>query len=106
VNAKVSLRVLQIVLGAVLFIYSAQLVMGQLHARHHQLAFFAFLILGIAEAAGALMFLVSAGVGGPVLLATFAAAALLHALHGQFGEIGTLLVYAAAVIAVMSGRRG
>lgn len=105
-NAKVSLRLLQIVLGVVLFLYSAQLMIAQLHGTHHRPALLLFLILGGVEALAALIFLFSVPVGGPLLLATFVAAALLHALHGQLGPIGGLLIDAAAVIAVMSGKRG
>jgi hypothetical protein len=104
VTAKVSLRLLQIVLGVVLFLYSAELVNEQLHTAHHGLAFFALLILGSVEAVAALVFLFSASRGGPVLLMTFAGAALIHVLHGQAGHVGVLLIYAAAVTAVMSGR--
>ena len=106
VNTKLSLRLLQIVLGIVLFLYSVQLVIEQLHAAHYRLAFFLLLILGIVEAVAALVFLFAPSIGGPVLLATFAAAAAVHILHGQAGHLGVLLIYAAAVVAVMSGRRG
>jgi hypothetical protein len=106
VNAKVSLRLLQIVLGVVLFLYSAQLVIEQLHAAHNSLAFFALLILGSVEAVAALVFLFAVSIGGTVLLVTFALAAIIHILHGQASHVGVLLIYAAAVIAVMSGRRG
>jgi hypothetical protein len=104
VTAKISLRLLQIVLGVVLFLYSAELVIEQLHSAHHSLAFVALLILGSVEAVGALVFLFAASRGGPVLLMTFAVAALIHILHGQTGHVGALLIYAAAVTAVMSGR--
>jgi hypothetical protein len=104
VNAKISLRLLQIVLGVVLFLNSAGLVIAQLHTAHHSLAFFALLILGSVEAVAALVFLFAASMGGPVLLMTIAVAALIHILHGQAGHAGALLIYAAAVTAVMSGR--
>lgn len=102
-NTKLSLRLLQIVLGVVLFLYSLQLVIEQLHAAHHRLAFSLVLILGIVEAVAALVFLFAPSIGGPVLLATFAAAAAAHILHGQAGHIGVLLIYATAVLTVMSG---
>jgi hypothetical protein len=50
--------------------------------------------------------LFAVSIGGAVLLATFAAAAMIHILHGQPGHIGVLLIYAAAVLAVMGGKRG
>jgi len=104
-NTKMSLRILQIVLGVVLFLYSAELAIEQLHAAHHSPAFFALLILGSVEAIAAVVFLFAKPIGGPALLVTFAAAALFHILHGQAGSLGVLLIYAAAVLAVMSGRR-
>jgi hypothetical protein len=104
-NTKRSLRILQILLGAVLFLYSAELVIEQLHADHHSPAFFALLILGSVEAVAAVVFLFATPIGGPALLGTFAGAAIFHILHGQPGEVGVLLIYAAAVFAVMSGRR-
>ncbi len=104
-NAKLSLRLLQIVLGVVLLLYSVELVIEQLHAARHGPAFFLLLILGIVEAVAALVFLFAPPIGGPVLLATFAPAAAVHILHGQAGHVGVLLIYAAAVIAVMSGKR-
>ena len=104
-SAKTSLRLLQIVLGVVLCLYSAELVIAQLHTAHHGLPFFALLILGSVEAVAALVFLFAPSIGGPVLLATFAAAAMTHTLHRQAGHIGVLLIYAAAVVAVMNVRR-
>lgn len=105
-SAKVSLRILQIVLGLVLCAYSLQLVAAQFHSGHHGHTFFIFLLLGSVEAAAAVVFLFASGVGGPALLATFAAAAAFHLLHGEVGHVGVLLIYAAAVLAVMSGKRG
>jgi uncharacterized membrane protein HdeD (DUF308 family) len=104
-NTKRSLRILQIVLGGVLFLYSAALMIEQLHADHHSPAFFALLLLGSVEAVAAVVFLFATPIGGPALLVTFAGAAIFHILHGQPGEVGVLLIYAAAVLAVMSGRR-
>lgn len=105
-SAKISLRLLQVVLGVVLFLYSAHLAIEQLHAAHRSPASFGLLALGTVEGVAALIFLFAASIGGPVLLATFAVAAAIHILHGQAGHIGALLIYAAATIAVMSGRRG
>jgi hypothetical protein len=104
-NTKMSLRILQIVLGAVLFLYSGQLVMGQLHGPHQGHAFFVLTVLGSIEAIAAVVFLFAAPIGGPALLVTFAVAALFHILHGQPWEVGGLLIYAAAALAAMSGRR-
>ena len=105
-STKTSLRILQIVLGVVLCAYSVELVVAQFHSGHHGHTFFVFLILGAAEAVAAAAFIFAASVGGPVLLATFAFAAGLHVLHGELGHVGVFLIYAAAVLAVMSGKRG
>ena len=105
-SAKLSLRILQIVLGVVLCAYSVELVVAQFHSGHHGHTFFVFLILGAAEAVAALVFLFAAAIGGPALLATFAVAAVFHVLHGEAAHIGVLAIYAAAVLAVMSGKRG
>jgi hypothetical protein len=104
-DTKMSLRVLQIVLGVVLFLYSGQLVIEQLHGDHHSPAFFALTTLGSVEAIAAVVFLFATPIGGRALLFTFAVAALFHILHGQPDELGVLLIYAAAVLAAMSGRR-
>ena len=55
--------------------------------------------LGISEIGAAVLFLIPKWnrLGGYALLLLFAIAAVVHVLHGQF-EIGTLLVYAAAVL--------
>lgn len=104
-SLKTRLRLLQIALGVVLFLYSAELVIEQLRSGRHGHSFFVLLLLGTVEAAAALVFLFNASIGGPALLATIAAAALVHILHGQAGHVGVLLVYAAAVIAVMGDKR-
>ena len=104
-NPKMSLRILQIVLGVVLCLYSGQLVIEQLHGDHQRPAFFVLTVLGSAEAIAAVVFLFATPIGGPALLLTFAVAALFHILHGQAGEVGVLLIYAAAVLAAMSGRQ-
>ncbi len=102
---RVSLRLLQIVLGVVLCAYSVGLVLAQVRAPRHSHAFVFLLFLGAAEAVASALFLFSDRVGGAALLATFAAAAVFHLMHGQVSSLGTLAIYAAGVLAVMS-RRG
>ena len=60
-------------------------------------------VLGGAESLAALMFLIPKldGIGGLLLLVTFAVGAAIHVLHGQF-QIGSLLVYSAAVLTCRS----
>ena len=50
----------------------------------------------------ALVLLFAVSIGGPVLLVTFAAAGVIHILQ-QPGHLGVLLIYTAAVVAVMGG---
>jgi len=59
----------------------------------------------VHEVVAAVLFLLSPTVvvGGWALLVIFAAAALLHFMHGQF-EVGGLLVYGAAVFVVLAFR--
>jgi hypothetical protein len=64
------------------------------------------LLLGIAELAAAILFLIprTIWVGGVTLIAVFGVAALFHLLHGEY-SIGYLAVYGAATFAVVSARR-
>ena len=95
--------VLRIVLGFVLLAESILL----LKSGHPELPNFIRLLLGWSEAVASLLFLLPATMewGGRCLLIVFAAAALLHILHGQF-NIGALLVYGAAVFAVLQAKSG
>ena len=65
------------------------------------------LVISGAEGIAALLFLIppSSRIGGYILLGVFAAAILVHALHGDFRELD-LLVYAAAVLAVLAHEKG
>jgi hypothetical protein len=56
-------------------------------------------VLGGVEILAAVLFLLpfTALIGGYLLLAVFACAVLLHLLHGQY-DVGTLVVYAVAVL--------
>lgn len=63
------------------------------------------LIVAIAavELLGAILFLVPLTVkaGGRLLIATFAVAVIVHALHGQF-DVGFLAIYGFAVLTVIT----
>ena len=63
-------------------------------------------VLGGAELIAAILFLVppSRMIGGYALLVIFAVAALIHILHGQ-PDVGGLVVYAAAVYAVIAAEK-
>jgi hypothetical protein len=76
----------------------------EIHAGgHHGLHAWVRLILGSAEAAGAILFLLPATLmaGGWILLAVFVFALLFHVLQGQL-FVGDLLIYAMATIACMA----
>jgi uncharacterized Tic20 family protein len=63
-------------------------------------------VLGGVEALAAVLFLIPALtiVGGYALIAIFAVAILIHALHGDF-EFGALLVYAMAAMVCIADRQ-
>jgi len=87
-------------LGIALLAWSIATVHGAVAAGRpasHHAAFHAALV-GSVEAIGALLFLIprTMRVGAALLVVTFAAALLLHALEHQFR--GDLIVYAAAVV--------
>ena len=64
------------------------------------------LALAWSEIVAAILFLIprTLTVGGPLLLLVFFGAALVHIAHGEF-NIGALVVYAVAVIVVMTHRK-
>jgi hypothetical protein len=61
--------------------------------------------IGSVELVGAILFLIPPAVvaGGRLLLATFGVAAVIHILHGQ-PDVGFLVIYAMAVLTVMTSR--
>ena len=61
--------------------------------------------IGSVELMGAILFLIPPMlvVGGRLLLATFGVAAIIHILHGQ-PDVGYLVIYAMAVLTVMTSR--
>lgn len=82
-SSRRSVFVLRLVLGVVVGGSSLELVLAQLHRATHP----AFLLLGIAELAAAILFLISKTLclGGVALIVIFAVAAIFHALHHQYG---------------------
>lgn len=107
----ISVSLLRWSLGLVLLWESCQFAVSTTAAHHLQqmgLPSWIAPALGGTEALAAILFLlpVLRRVGGYSLLVIFVVAALLHILHGQF-EIGSLLVYGAAVLVCMPvARRG
>lgn len=105
----ISISVLRWSLGLVLLWESCQFALSTDAAHHLQrmgLPSWIAPALGGTEALAALLFLlpVVRRVGGYSLLVIFVIAALLHVLHGQF-EIGSLVVYGAAVLVCMPAAR-
>jgi hypothetical protein len=81
--------------------------LGKLHASGHPAALAHIrLVLSGAEMVAAILFLlpVTAALGGYGLLAIFALAIAIHALHGDASGLETLVVYAAAVLASLACR--
>ena len=79
--------------------------LGKFHAPGHPAALaHVRLVLSGAEMIAAVLFLlpVTATVGGYALLAIFALAIAIHALHGDVSGLETLVVYAAAVLASLA----
>jgi hypothetical protein len=104
-----ALTALRLVLGFVVLWQSCVFVFGSRSAAgfaHLGLPDMLRIILGSCEIVAAVLFLVPATValGGFALLAVFVFAVGLHALHGDL-DVGGLLIYAAAVIAVLAHRR-
>jgi uncharacterized membrane protein YphA (DoxX/SURF4 family) len=66
------------------------------------------LLLSAAEIVAAVLFLLpkTSRFGGYVLLVIFALAAVIHTLHGDFGGMEPLIVYAAAVFVVLTNTQG
>jgi hypothetical protein len=96
------LRLFHLVLGLGLFVMSLETLLHAIHQGHSHLHL--ALVAGI-QAAGAALFLVpkTRKVGGALLLLTLVGALVLHALQREWRL--DLLIYAAGVWLVMSGRR-
>ena len=98
-NAPVRLVILRFVLGLIVGGYSLELIVSQFHGRTHHPR----LLLGLAELAAAILFLIPRTMrpGGIALIVVFACAALFHLLHSDY-NIGNLAIYAAAAFVVIS----
>lgn len=97
-----SIRLLNVVLGVVLCAYSVALIWQQVHGPHRGHAFHFHLVLGSAEALSASLFLVWQRPAGVALLFIIAIGALFHLLNGQVSSLGTLAIYFAAVLTVIT----
>ena len=100
--ARRSVWLLNVVLGVVLCAYSVELIWEQLHGPHRGHAFHFHLMLGLAEAIAAFLFLIWQRPAGIALLLIFVVAALFHLLSGQVSSLGGLAIYFASVLTVMN----
>jgi len=103
---KSVVTLLRLVLGTVVLVEALLLIFSKSEAAavaHHVLPKAVLLALGSGETAAAILFLLPPTVrlGSILLLVVFAFAILIHVVHGQF-QIGGLLIYAAAVLVVLS----
>jgi len=106
---KCSILALQWTLGLVVLIEACFLAFSphQIRAFHGTgMPDLVRLVLSWGEIAGAVLFPVprTLRLGGWILIAVFGLAALVHILHGLL-NVGMLLVYAAAALAVIANQR-
>lgn len=95
---------LQWSLGLVLIYECSRLVFTSSSTHAHMPRAFVVAIAAV-ELLGAILFLIPpvVVVGGRILLATFAVAAIVHILHGQ-PDVGYLVIYAMAVLTITTER--
>jgi len=104
---KCGMTVLRWSLGIVILIEAVMFVMPSAahdFARTH-LPGFVRLVMGFGEIAGCVLLLIPQTVvrGAWLLLAVFVMGILIHLLHGLYGGIGNLVIYAAAAFAIAVG---
>lgn len=109
-NKALSIRALQLVLGIVVLIESLIVTFSYKEvaaANHIGLPNQIIFLLAVFEVAGVVLFLFqrTLTIGSYLLLGVFAAAVIIHVLHGQY-NIGGLFVYGAAVIVVLFHVKG
>ena len=107
-QTRLGLCILQYTLGIVILIEAILFVLpGAAHefARTHMPGFIR-MILGWGEIAGCILLLIpkTAMRGAWLLFAVFIFAILIHLLHGQY-NVGGVVVYAAAALAIALGKR-
>src|ERR1700736_2448138 len=107
VKTKIAIGVLQWALGVAILIEAAFFVLPSAahdFARTHMPGFVR-LVLGWGEIVGSVLLLIprTAIRGAWLLLAVFIMAILIHLLHGAY-NVGNLVIYAAAAIAIAMGR--
>jgi hypothetical protein len=98
-----AIAALRIVLGIVVLVQSVQALLPRGTGLHSSLLARVLPVLAGVEILGALLMLVprTARVGAGVLIGVFAAAILLHGLHGDW-NVGGLVVYTACAWVVLT----
>lgn len=107
-KGELAIKALRLAVGSVVLIESGMLAFDPQRVAafgHTGLPDWTRLLLAWAEIAASVLFLVprTLVLGAWSLLAVFLMAALIHVAHGQF-NVGALLIYSAAVIAVLAHR--
>jgi hypothetical protein len=103
-NRNLARTGLQWSLGLVL-IYECSRLLFTSAGAHTHLPHLLVMAIAAAELLGAILFLIppTLQVGARLLLAVFGVAAIVHILHGQ-PDVGFLVIYAFAVLTVMTDR--
>ena len=106
-RTKTGLTVLQWALGVVILIEAVMFVLPSAahdFARTHMPGFVR-LVVGFGEIAGSVLLLIpqTAIRGAWLLVAVFIMAILLHLLHGMY-NVGNLVIYVAAALAIAMGK--
>jgi hypothetical protein len=110
-RTAVAIRLLHWTVGLVVLLESCRTFLGAhagLHTAGHSGTLASVrLVLSGAEIVAALLFLVPATllIGGYALLVIFALAIAIHALHGDFGGLETLVLYGVAVYVSLADKR-
>ena len=106
-GAKAGLTILRWTLGIVVLIEAVLFVLPSAahEFAHTHMPGFVRMVLGWGEIIGCVLLLIpkTAIRGAWVLFAVFLMAILVHLLHGQYG-VGTVVIYAAAALAIALGR--
>jgi uncharacterized membrane protein YphA (DoxX/SURF4 family) len=105
-STKLGLTILRLTLGIVILIEAVLFVLPSAaheFARTHMPGFVR-MILGWGEILGCVLMLIpkTANRGAWLLFAVFVMAILVHLLHGQY-EVGNVVIYAAAALAIALG---
>ncbi len=106
-QAKVGLSVLQYALGVVVLIEAVRFVLPSAahEFAHLPMPGFIRMLVGFGEIAGCILLLIpkTSKSGAWLLFAVFVLAILIHLLHGSY-NVGHVVIYAAAALAIALGK--